>query len=102
MKKLTHVQDRIMKRAERGGDGSSPRKIALPSKPAGTSRPRPFQESALTHLDARGEARMVDVSAKPVLRREAVACGEIRLQATTIKLIESQAVAKGNVLAAAR
>ena len=56
----------------------------------------------LTHLDANGEARMVDVSAKPVMKREAVARGEIRLQTETIRLIESQAVAKGNVLAAAR
>ena len=56
----------------------------------------------LTHVDARGEARMVDVSAKPVQLREAVARGEIRLQPATLKLIESHAVAKGNVLAAAR
>ncbi len=45
---------------------------------------------------------MVDVSAKPILFREAVAQGEIRLQKSTVKLIESHAVAKGNVLAAAR
>ena len=45
---------------------------------------------------------MVDVSAKPVMRREAVARGEIRLQRATIKLIESHSVAKGNVFAAAR
>ena len=45
---------------------------------------------------------MVDVSAKPVQLREAVARGEIRLQKATLKLIESQAVAKGNVLATAR
>ena len=45
---------------------------------------------------------MVDVSAKPVLWREAVARGEIRLQKDTIKLIQSQTIAKGNVLAAAR
>jgi len=45
---------------------------------------------------------MVDVSAKPVLRREAVASGEIRLQPTTIQLIQSDQIAKGNVLAAAR
>jgi cyclic pyranopterin phosphate synthase len=56
----------------------------------------------LTHLNARGEASMVDVSAKPVSLREAVASGEIRLQRATLKLIESQAIAKGNVLAAAR
>ena len=56
----------------------------------------------LTHIDARGEASMVDVSAKPVLHREAVACGEIRLQKSTVALIQSQTIAKGNVLAAAR
>jgi cyclic pyranopterin phosphate synthase len=56
----------------------------------------------LTHIDARGEANMVDVSAKPVLRRQAVAQGEIRLQKTTVRLIQTQTIAKGNVLAAAR
>src|ERR1043165_2426502 len=56
----------------------------------------------LSHVNARGEASMVDVSAKPVLLREAVARGEIRLQKATLKLIESQKIAKGNVLATAR
>jgi cyclic pyranopterin phosphate synthase len=56
----------------------------------------------LSHIDRRGEASMVDVSAKPIQKREAIACGEIHLQKATLKLIESQAVAKGNVLAAAR
>jgi cyclic pyranopterin phosphate synthase len=56
----------------------------------------------LSHIDARGEASMVDVSAKPVMFREAVARGEIRLQKATVKLIQSQTIAKGNVLAAAR
>jgi cyclic pyranopterin phosphate synthase len=56
----------------------------------------------LTHLDSRGHAAMVDVSAKPVVLREAVARGEIRLQRATLKLIESNRVAKGNVLATAR
>ena len=45
---------------------------------------------------------MVDVSAKPILLREAVARGEIRLQKATLRLIESQKIAKGNVLATAR
>jgi cyclic pyranopterin phosphate synthase len=56
----------------------------------------------LTHIDARGEANMVDVSRKPVTLRTAVARGEIRLRETTLDLIESQALAKGNVLASAR
>src|SRR5436190_13715840 len=45
---------------------------------------------------------MVDVSAKPVVLREAIARGEIHLAATTLDLIETDAIAKGNVLAAAR
>jgi len=45
---------------------------------------------------------MVDVTAKPVMLREAVARGEIRLQKATLRLIETQTIAKGNVLAAAR
>jgi cyclic pyranopterin phosphate synthase len=58
--------------------------------------------SKLTHINPRGEASMVDVSAKPVQMREAVASGEIRLQKTTLQLIQSQKIAKGNVLATAR
>lgn len=56
----------------------------------------------LTHIDPQGEASMVDVSAKPILHREAVARGEIRLQRSTLRLIQSNTVAKGNALAAAR
>jgi cyclic pyranopterin phosphate synthase len=56
----------------------------------------------LTHVGRDGEARMVDVSAKPVQLREAVARGEIRLHRETLELIESQSIAKGNVLATAR
>lgn len=56
----------------------------------------------LSHIDAKGEARMVDVSSKPVQLREAVATGEIRLAKETLHLIESDQIAKGNVLATAR
>src|SRR5436190_23337404 len=56
----------------------------------------------LTHINADGEARMVDVSAKPVQLRAATARGEITLHKQTLKLIEAQAIAKGNVLATAR
>ena len=56
----------------------------------------------LTHIDHRGEASLVDVSAKGVSFREAIARGEIRLQKDTIKLIQSNRIAKGNVLAAGR
>jgi cyclic pyranopterin phosphate synthase len=56
----------------------------------------------LSHLNARGEASMVDVSQKPVVLREALARGEIRLQRATLHLIRSDRIAKGNVLATAR
>jgi cyclic pyranopterin phosphate synthase len=56
----------------------------------------------LSHVNARGEASMVDVSAKPILLREAVARGEIRLQKATLRLIEGNKIAKGNVLATAQ
>ena len=56
----------------------------------------------LTHIDARGEASMVDVSAKPVVWREAIARGEIRTRPATLRLITANRIAKGNVLATAR
>ena len=56
----------------------------------------------LTHVDSAGAAAMVDVSAKPVVLREAVACGEIRLQRATLRRIETSRIVKGNVLATAR
>ena len=59
-------------------------------------------KGGLTHIDAKGELSMVDVSAKPPMRRVAVARGAIFLSGDTIALIEQDRVAKGNVLAAAR
>ncbi len=55
-----------------------------------------------SHLNARGEASMVDVSAKPAVSREAVARGAILLQPATLAAIEKDEVAKGNVFACAR
>jgi cyclic pyranopterin phosphate synthase len=63
---------------------------------------KPAPKIKLTHLDPRGEVAMVDVSNKPLMHREAVATGEIRLRRETLDLIESHTIAKGNVLAAAR
>ena len=56
----------------------------------------------LSHIDKTGAAAMVDVSAKPVQLREAVARGEIHLKRETLALIEQNQIAKGNVLATAR
>jgi cyclic pyranopterin monophosphate synthase len=58
--------------------------------------------SDFTHLDKQGNASMVDVSAKPIQQREALARGEIHLQPATIQKIQSNEIAKGNVLATAR
>ncbi len=56
----------------------------------------------LTHIDDQGRASMVDVSAKPVQLREAVARGEILVLPNTLKLIRENAVAKGDVFSVAR
>jgi cyclic pyranopterin monophosphate synthase len=56
----------------------------------------------LSHINRRGEASMVDVSTKPIAFREALACGEIKLKQATLRLVESNRIAKGNVLATAR
>ena len=56
----------------------------------------------LTHIGADGRAQMVDVSAKPLSKRRAVARGRIRLQRETLDLIARDQVAKGNVFATAR
>jgi cyclic pyranopterin phosphate synthase len=56
----------------------------------------------LSHIDSAGQASMVDVSKKPDMVRQAVARGEVRLRRETIALIESNQIAKGNVLATAR
>ena len=56
----------------------------------------------LTHISSDGSAKMVDVSAKPVSHREAVAAGRIDLQPAMLELIAGDRVAKGNVFATAR
>jgi cyclic pyranopterin phosphate synthase len=56
----------------------------------------------LSHVDARGRVKMVDVGDKPVTAREAVAAGEITMSAAALKLIRSGRVAKGDPLQTAR
>src|SRR4051794_9328181 len=58
--------------------------------------------SRLTHLDDQGKAQMVDVSAKPVSAREAIAEGFILLQRATIQAIADNKVPKGEVFGTAR
>jgi cyclic pyranopterin monophosphate synthase len=56
----------------------------------------------LTHIGSDGRAQMVDVSAKPLSARSAVASGKISLQKQTAELIRKNKIAKGNVAASAR
>jgi len=56
----------------------------------------------LTHLGHRGEAHMVDVSAKPVTARVAVAEGRIVMQPATLDLVLRGNVKKGDVFGTAR
>jgi len=56
----------------------------------------------LSHVDARGRARMVDVSPKPVTRREAIARGAVHMRPETVGLVVANALPKGDVLATAR
>ncbi len=58
--------------------------------------------SHLSHLDARGQAAMVDVGGKPVTYRYARAWGRISLSPETLQMITSQGMAKGDVFGAAR
>jgi cyclic pyranopterin phosphate synthase len=58
--------------------------------------------SGLSHFDERGQAQMVDVSAKPVTDRIAVAEGVVRMTAATLALITEGRAKKGDVLAVAR
>jgi len=56
----------------------------------------------LSHIDDKGEARMVDVSEKAVTSRIAVAEGFITMQPATLALLQSGEAPKGDVLATAR
>ncbi len=79
--------------ARRSGSGGAP-----PRRRAGrvTARLR------ATHLDARGQARMVDVTSKPATAREAVARGSITMNVGAFSALRAGRLAKGDVGAVAR
>ncbi len=71
----------------------------MAKKPAkGADKPA----TTLTHIDAKGEARMVDVSAKPATERTAVAEGRVVMSKATLDMIASGNAKKGDVLGTAR
>jgi len=55
----------------------------------------------MTHLDAQGKARMVDIGRKPVTKRVAIARGEVKLKKETIVAIQNALIKKGDVFAVA-
>jgi len=59
-------------------------------------------QKRLSHISPDGRAQMVDVSAKPMSSRRAVAKGKIKLQRNTLDLISKDGIGKGNVFATAR
>ncbi len=60
------------------------------------------EESKLTHFNEAGRARMVDVSAKEVTDRKAIARGEVIMLPETLQLIRENRAKKGDVLAVAQ
>jgi cyclic pyranopterin phosphate synthase len=61
-----------------------------------------MKKKALTHFDKSGNAHMVDVGAKEITERVAVARATVTMQAATIKLIQTRTAKKGDVLAVAQ
>jgi cyclic pyranopterin phosphate synthase len=79
--------------------GKTPR----PAKPAAKPKAKPaISDAELTHLDQRGQARMVDVSAKSQTERIAVAEGKVIMRAETLDMVIAGNALKGDVLGAAR
>jgi len=91
----------MARQGDRGGVGKPPRPARKTSGPRGRSRVR-AAEGRLSHLDARGRARMVDVGRKEVTEREAVASGRVLLKASTLDRITAGRMEKGDVFATAR
>jgi cyclic pyranopterin phosphate synthase len=56
----------------------------------------------LTHLDHEGRARMVDVGAKPITQREAIARARVLLSLETFTLVKKGSIKKGDVLSVAQ
>jgi len=65
-------------------------------------RAKKLMPKKLTHLSSRGEARMVDISAKPATERVAVAQGHVVMQPKTLAILRKGNAKKGDVLGAAR
>src|SRR3954466_5467408 len=76
--------------------------MAKRNRPGAARRPRKAGRARLSHVDARGRVKMVDVGDKPVTNREAVARGTITMSREALRLIRSGAIKKGDPLQTAR
>jgi cyclic pyranopterin phosphate synthase len=66
------------------------------------SRQEKTEQNKLTHIDAKGRAKMVDVSGKPATLRIAIARGWVQMAPDTLKKIDQKEFKKGDVLAVAQ
>ena len=76
--------------------------MAKKTRSSGPGRSSGPQRATLTHVDARGRVKMVDVGAKAVTAREAVARGSITMSRQALRLIRTGRVKKGDPLQTAR
>jgi cyclic pyranopterin monophosphate synthase len=91
------------KRTKKKAKPARPARRAKPAKPTKKSKPkRPPAAAALSHIDQRGQSHMVDVSAKYLTERIAVAEGRVIMRKETLDAVIAGNAQKGDVLGAAR
>lgn len=100
---VIRLDDRIRRAASCRVNDPSPAPHS-PSLPTGASAAgsAPHAAPGLTHLTEDGAVRMVDVSGKPPMLREARAAGSLLMQTTTLDLLRQGLLKKGDALAVAR
>jgi len=91
-----------MARRKKAISGRPKKSTSRSSKPKKSQLPPTTASPALTHIDQRGEARMVDVTEKGVTERIAVAEGRVIMRKETLDLVLEGNATKGDVLGAAR
>ena len=101
-RKTTSARRSKKKSAPRRLKKSFARRGKPKNKPNAKSPPLPPPASPLTHIDQRGEARMVDVSDKGATERIAIAEGRVIMRKETLDLVVEGNAMKGDVLGAAR
>jgi cyclic pyranopterin phosphate synthase len=99
-----YVLDKLVPR----GEGGRPGRLYAAHDYFVSAKPKPMNEAERrappkpTHLDERGQARMVDVSEKPATRRVAVARARLTLEPATLDALANGRIEKGDPLATAR